>query len=310
MSDVDYPARFDDLIDIGKLEHGEYNPRKVPPSDELRRNIEENGIREPLVVRPMEDVDKYHITDGWQRYQAAVQTGYEELPVNIYEDTEEALSVAESASLGKEWGTYEWAHHCESVAETLHVYDEDDVIREVTKRVSKTRPTVKKYLRAMRLPDEVIRTVVDNTGRGSESDWNALQNHNEDVKQYDGISWGVAAKIGEYKRELTEEEMIKFAAHAVPYDAKIGTEFIEIAVEHKDRPISEIHKMVAYEGDSNEYLVFSSTMSIGEDKKQSLHQYCSERRRRVPEIAEELMEAFIDTVHKQDDPPSVREFLE
>lgn len=310
MPDIDHPADGDELVDINKLDHGEHNPRKVPPSEELRRDIKKNGIREPLVVRPKEGTNRYYVTDGWQRYQAASELGFEELPVDIYYETEEALSVAESKSLGKEWGTYEWAKHCESVAETINVYDESEVVSEVTDRVNKTRVTVQKYLRAMRLPEEVINTVVDKSGRGRESDWNALANHNDKVKQYDGISWEVAEELGKYSHRLTEEEAIKFAAHAVSYDAETGKEFVEIAVRNKEKPISEIHKMVAYEGDADKYLTFSGTMSIGEDKKQSLHQYCSRRRQQVSEVAEELLEAFIETVHEEDEPPSVREFLE
>lgn len=311
MNESRLPESYDELVRIDKLEHGEHNPRRVPPSEELRSDIESKGIRQPLVVRPKDGTDKYYITDGWQRYQAAAGIGWETVPVNIYYNIEDALSEAESQSIGREWGTFEWARHCESVATTVNVYNERDVVKEVTSRVNKSRPTVKKYLHAMRLPEEVLRTVVDDTGRGSESDWDALQNYNENVRKYDGISWQVAAELGKHSSNLQDHEMIKLAAHAAPYDAEGGVDFIKLAIDNMDIPIGEIHKMLAMGKDHDDYLALSRTaIPMDPDKKESLHEYCRRRRRRPSEIAEELIVEFADAVHENDDPPSVKQFLE
>lgn len=312
MNDTKLPDSYDQLINIKKLEWGEHNPRRVSPSDELLRDIDRKGIRQPLVVRPKDGTGQYHITDGWQRYQAASELGWEKLPVNVYENLENALIEAESQSIGREWGTYEWAQHCESVATTLDIYKEQDVITEVTDRVSKTRSTVQKYLQAMRLPGEVIRTVVDDAGRGDESDWAALKHYNDDAKKYDGITWKMAAELGKRYATLDENEMIEIAAHAVHYKSNKGVDFINLAVNERDRPISEIHKMLALGKDHTDYLTIQQTaIRLEEDKQQSLINYCANRRRNITEIVEEMITEFADVIYEEEEnPPSVREFLE
>lgn len=111
-TDVDeslLPDNYDELVSIERLVHGQHNPRQVRPKDELQRSIETNGINRPLVVRPDETQGVYHITDGWQRYQAATECGWEVLPVKVYETPLAALEATETESIVREWSTYEWA---------------------------------------------------------------------------------------------------------------------------------------------------------------------------------------------------------
>ena len=63
------------LVHISKLEHGEYNPRRVRPKESLKGSVSNSGINRPLIVRPDSEEDLYHVTDGWQRYQAALNAG-------------------------------------------------------------------------------------------------------------------------------------------------------------------------------------------------------------------------------------------
>jgi len=111
------PSSFDKLISVDKLIHGEHNPRRVQPKDSLRKSISRDGLDRALIVRPDPEGDVYHITDGWQRYQAATDCGWERLPVTVYETTLEALKATETASIVREWSMYEWANYCQSLAE-------------------------------------------------------------------------------------------------------------------------------------------------------------------------------------------------
>src|SRR6056297_1613749 len=114
------PDTYDELLPVGQLIHGEHNPRRVRPSETLKQSIAGFGINKPLIVRPdPNENDVYHITDGWQRYQAAVSCGWEHLPVRIYEDTLDALEATEMESIVREWSTYEWAQYCRSLAEEI-----------------------------------------------------------------------------------------------------------------------------------------------------------------------------------------------
>ena len=59
------------------------HPYKVLDDDsmnELTESVQENGILEPLTVRPLEDTDNYEIISGHRRYHAAKKAGLTEVP--------------------------------------------------------------------------------------------------------------------------------------------------------------------------------------------------------------------------------------
>jgi ParB/RepB/Spo0J family partition protein len=81
-------------LDTGKLFVGESNVRKsVGDITELKLSIEEKGILEPLLVRPMKN--RFEIVVGSRRYEAAKALGLRRVPVIIrpMSDTE-ALSLS------------------------------------------------------------------------------------------------------------------------------------------------------------------------------------------------------------------------
>jgi ParB-like nuclease domain. len=117
--EVKLPSEYDALVSVDSLIHGAHNPRQMTPSKELRASVAEMGLNQPLIVRPDPTDDVYHITDGWQRYQAATECGWEQLLVQIYEAGLGALAATETASILWEWSSYEWRQYCRSVANEL-----------------------------------------------------------------------------------------------------------------------------------------------------------------------------------------------
>jgi ParB family chromosome partitioning protein len=62
------------------------HPYKVLDDDsmnELTESVQENGILEPLTVRPLEDTENYEIISGHRRYHAAKKAGLTEVPAFI-----------------------------------------------------------------------------------------------------------------------------------------------------------------------------------------------------------------------------------
>ena len=81
-------------LETAKLFVGESNVRKsVGDITELKLSIEEKGILEPLLVRPLKN--KFEIVVGSRRYEAAKALGLKKVPVIIrpMSDTE-ALSLS------------------------------------------------------------------------------------------------------------------------------------------------------------------------------------------------------------------------
>jgi len=122
------------LVHISELVHGKHNPRRETPKRTLKQSIEGSGINRPLIAWYDSDTEVYHITDGWQRYQAAIDAGWEVLPVRICDSCSEALEKAKLDSVGRrEWGPYEWARFCRSIADGMQTEGESkmDIARRV-----------------------------------------------------------------------------------------------------------------------------------------------------------------------------------
>lgn len=286
------PSEYDQLVPADQLRHGAYNPRRVTPRDELRQSIAKTGMQRALIVRPASGDEGYHITDGWQRYQAATECGWERLPVRIFESTLEALEVAESASIVREWTPYAWAQHCQAVATELESESRQDLINQVASRTTKSAATVRRYLDVLSLPEEVHPLLVDGPD-GSEQTWIALKNYNADVRRYDGLQWTVAHKLARRQSELSEDRVIGIAAKAVEFEAaEDAIEFVELAVEEPQEPLEIIRREVLLGQQHPRCIEVPRTVvQMDRSKKQALMKYCREQRQSLTGIVTETVKS-------------------
>ena len=78
-------------LGINDIEPNREQPRRVfdeKALEELSKSIEQNGIIQPLLVRPMSD-GSYQLVAGERRWRAARMAGLTEVPVTIREMTDE-----------------------------------------------------------------------------------------------------------------------------------------------------------------------------------------------------------------------------
>jgi ParB family chromosome partitioning protein len=74
------------MIPVENIVPFDGHPYKVLDDDsmnELTESVQDNGIMEPLTVRPLEDTDNYEIISGHRRYHAAQKAGLTEVPALI-----------------------------------------------------------------------------------------------------------------------------------------------------------------------------------------------------------------------------------
>ena len=74
------------MIPATKLQAFDGHPYKVLDDDsmnDLTESVLENGVLEPLIVRPIEDTDNYEIISGHRRFRAAQKAGLTEIPAFI-----------------------------------------------------------------------------------------------------------------------------------------------------------------------------------------------------------------------------------
>jgi ParB/RepB/Spo0J family partition protein len=286
------PATYDALIPIERLIHGEHNPRRVQPKPMLEESIAQRGLNHPLIVRPAADSDRYHITDGWQRYQAATASGWEELPVEIYKSPVAALKATQADSIVTEWSTYDWARYCQSLAEEVapDAPSTYAAAKQIVPPVSRSVQTVYQYLDVMSLPTEIHPLLTDGPD-GNSQQWAALQNYNADVKRYGDLWWEVAAAIVRGETVISPGRQIGIAATAVKFEEmSLAKEFVEHARGEPDTSLETIRKRVEFGSNHTEYLELpceSIPMEVSEQR--ALMDYCNQTRQPLSSIIEQSL---------------------
>ena len=74
------------MIPVDNIVPFDGHPYKVLDDDsmnDLTESVQENGILEPITVRPLENTDNYEIISGHRRYHAAKKAGLTEVPAFI-----------------------------------------------------------------------------------------------------------------------------------------------------------------------------------------------------------------------------------
>ena len=142
-------------LPISEIEPNREQPRKVfdeKALEDLAKSIEQNGIIQPLLVRPLSD-GSYQLVAGERRWRAARKAGLHEVPVTIREMTDEEASVfALIENLQREdLNPVEEAEGIKSLIETYGFTQE-----EAAERVGKSRVAVTNTLRLLKLPESVL----------------------------------------------------------------------------------------------------------------------------------------------------------
>jgi ParB family chromosome partitioning protein len=119
--------------------------------DELTDSVKENGILQPLLVRPR-PAGGYEIVAGERRYRAALKAGLRHVPVVVRQLTDdETLALALIENLIREdIGPLETARAFQRLMEDFGWTQE-----EMGRRVGKSRSAVANALRLLKLPDAI-----------------------------------------------------------------------------------------------------------------------------------------------------------
>lgn len=136
-------------------------PRKLfskEAIDELAMSIEEKGIIQPLIVRPIGG-GKYELVAGERRYRAAKQVGLETVPAVVRDVEEnETLELALIENIQREdLNVIEEAlAYRDLLSKFQHTQDE------LAKRLGKDRSSIANSLRLLKLPDKIRTSLINN----------------------------------------------------------------------------------------------------------------------------------------------------
>jgi ParB family chromosome partitioning protein len=160
------PARTDDgtgheiiaNVDIDRIERNPYQPRaEFDPValDELMRSIQEKGVIQPITVR--RSPHGYQLISGERRVRAARLAGLKQIPAYIIRvrSDEEMLELALIENLQREH-----LNPIEIAISYKRLIDECSYTQEeVGKKTGKDRTTVTNFLRLLKLPEQIQRSV-------------------------------------------------------------------------------------------------------------------------------------------------------
>lgn len=146
---------------IMEIEPNHDQPRKdfdEKALSELAESIEQHGVLQPLVVRPLAN-GAYQLVAGERRWRAARIAGLTEVPVVIKElSDEEIIEIAMIENLQRED-----LNPLEEALGYRYMMDELGITQEqAAEKVGKSRPAVANALRLLKLPDEVQEMIKNN----------------------------------------------------------------------------------------------------------------------------------------------------
>ena len=154
---IDNKVNQKNTIAISDLERNKYQPRTIfdeEKLEELSLSIKENGIIQPIAVRPNKyDPGKFEIVAGERRWLAAQKAGLNEVPVIVLNiDDQKSLEIAIVENVQRQdLNIIEEAKGYKRLSQEFG-YDHD----KISKFMSKSRSHVSNTLRLLTLPDDVI----------------------------------------------------------------------------------------------------------------------------------------------------------
>ena len=144
-------------IPIASLQRNKYQPRSIFDDEkisELSKSIKENGIIQPIAVRPNKyEPGKYEIIAGERRWLAAQRAGLNEVPVTILNiDDQKSLEIAIVENIQREdLNVIEEARGYQRLVKEFG-YDHE----KISKFMSKSRSHISNTLRLLSLPEDII----------------------------------------------------------------------------------------------------------------------------------------------------------
>ena len=144
-------------VAVDRITTSPFQPRRSfdeTKIDELASSIRNQGIIQPLIVRPK--TDGFELIAGERRWRAAMRAGLSHVPVVVRDASDnEAMQIALVENLQREdLNAIEEANGYRRLQEEFHWSQE-----EMAEKVGKSRPAIANSLRLLTLPSEVQQEV-------------------------------------------------------------------------------------------------------------------------------------------------------
>ncbi|MCW3993852.1 MAG: ParB/RepB/Spo0J family partition protein [Candidatus Bathyarchaeota archaeon] len=140
-------------VDIDLIQPSPYQPRLVFDQEDLKREIEKDGLLNDLVVR--KHADFYELIDGERRWRALKDLGWKSVPVRVIEtdDAKARLSVYKLNKIRENYTIEEEARYFKKLA------DEGMTPLDISKQLNVSFHWVLANLNVFRFPEDIQKAV-------------------------------------------------------------------------------------------------------------------------------------------------------
>lgn len=146
---------------VTDLEPNKNQPRKKFDEADIQKlaeSINENGLIQPIVVRPIAD-ERYQIVAGERRWRACKAAGLDEIPIIVRELSDEdtaKIALIENIQRAD-------LNPIEEAAGYKYLMDNFNITQdEVSKIVGKSRSAIANSVRLLNLPDKIQKMLINN----------------------------------------------------------------------------------------------------------------------------------------------------
>ncbi len=146
-------------IPVEKIEPSRYQPRLKFDEEKLKElsdSIQQNGLIQPLTVRPMGD--HYELIAGERRYRACRNAGFTVIPCYVLSPTDDQaaqMALIENVQR-QDLSAIEEAKSYLQIMKQAHLSQE-----QVAQKIGKSQSTVANKIRLLNLPDDIQDGVID-----------------------------------------------------------------------------------------------------------------------------------------------------
>lgn len=146
-------------IPVEKIEPSRYQPRLKFDEEKLKElsdSIQQNGLIQPLTVRPMGD--HYELIAGERRYRACRNVGFTAIPCYVLspsDDQAAQMALIENVQR-QDLSAIEEAKSYLQIMKQAHLSQE-----QVAQKIGKSQSTIANKIRLLNLPDDIQDGVID-----------------------------------------------------------------------------------------------------------------------------------------------------
>ncbi len=217
-------------ISVSRIRANKFQPRKDfgrEPLEELKKSIHENGLVQPITVRRVED-GMFELVSGERRFRAVSELGFTEIPAYVLQvdsDTK-MLELALTENLQRED-----LNAIEVASGYQRLLDECSLTQEqVAERVGKDRATVTNFLRLLKLPAEIQKSLIEgDISAGHARALLAIDDEAERAKLFNRIT----------RHNLSVRQVEKEVRHLLGREGKRGNGYGAQGQKESTRPASD-----------------------------------------------------------------------